>query len=64
MTKAEAIAAAGKILARARAERDALPVREAAIAAHRPGGPSVDELEDLIRTQRVRAMTGTVSPAA
>lgn len=50
------IAAAARILGRARAERDALPAREAAEAAYVPGGPSVDELEALILRQRAEAL--------
>lgn len=50
------ISAAARILGRARAERDALPAREAAEAAYVPGGPSVDELEALILRQRAEAL--------
>jgi hypothetical protein len=46
------IAEAGRLLAIARAERDALTPRAAAEAAHGPGGPAIDELEDLIRAHR------------
>lgn len=51
-TYAEAITAAGQMLARARAERDALPPRQAAELAHYTGGPSVDEIERQIRALR------------
>jgi hypothetical protein len=43
---------AGRILARARARRDSLPVEQAAAEAYVPGGPSVDELADRIRALR------------
>lgn len=51
----ERIAAAARILGRARARRDALPARQAAEAAYVPGGPSVDELEALILRHRAEA---------
>ena len=47
-TKTQAVADAGRILAEARARRDAMTVREAAEAAYTPGGPSVDDLARLI----------------
>ena len=47
-----AIASAGRALAAGRARRDALPAREAAQEAYVPGGPTVDDLEQLIRRQR------------
>lgn len=52
LTKDECIAAAGRALAEAHARREALSPRAAAEAAHRPGGPTVDELEARIRAQR------------
>ncbi|MER7078166.1 MULTISPECIES: hypothetical protein [Bacteria] len=52
MTREEAIAAAGAVLARARVERDALPPREAAELAYYPGGPSLDQIEQEIRAMR------------
>lgn len=51
-TRDEAVRDAGGVLAAALAEQDALPPRQAAERAHRPGGPSVEELEDLIRAER------------
>jgi len=48
----ELIAAAGRKWAEACARQAARTPREAAEAAHRPGGPSVDELEARIRAQR------------
>jgi hypothetical protein len=55
VTKDECIAAAGRALAEALQERDALTPRQAAEAAWRPGGPSVDELEQRIAARRARA---------
>ncbi|WP_146615654.1 hypothetical protein [Nonomuraea aridisoli] len=54
-TRAEALTAAGRILAQARARRDALSPEDAARAAYTPGGPSTDELAALIREQRAVA---------
>lgn len=51
----QAIKAAAQILSRARAERDALPAREAAERAYVPGGPSVEELTELILKHRAEA---------
>lgn len=51
----EAIKRAAIILGRARSLRDSLPVDEAARAAYIPGGPSVEEIAELIRAQRERA---------
>lgn len=48
----DAIAAAGRTLADARARMDALTPREAALEAHVPGGPSVAALENRIRVAR------------
>lgn len=55
-TRAECIAAAGRAQAAALARREALEPHEAAVAAHRPGGPSVAEIEALIRSQRLAAL--------
>lgn len=56
--KAEAIQAAGQILAMARAKRDALSPREAAEAAWFSGHPlkTVDAIEALIVSQRAAAV--------
>lgn len=51
-TRAEAIRAAGECLAEAVILRDSLPPREAAELAWTPTGPSVDEIEALIRARR------------
>ncbi|MEE2050341.1 hypothetical protein [Nocardiopsis tropica] len=51
----EAAAAAGAALRAGRIARDSMSPREAAIAAQRPGGPSVDALEELIRRHRAEA---------
>lgn len=51
-TRKQAIAAAGACLAQARADQAARSPREAAEAAWRPGGPSVNEIEDRIRQRR------------
>ncbi|MGW2371776.1 hypothetical protein [Kitasatospora sp. NPDC001683] len=53
----QAIAAAGQILAAARAERDALSPEEAAKAAWYPGHElgTVEAIRDLIIEQRVKA---------
>ena len=52
VTREEAIAAAGRVLADGIAEQLSRTPNEAAEAAYVPGGPSVDELEDRIRAQR------------
>jgi hypothetical protein len=52
MTTPTAIEEAGRILAVARAERDALPPNLAARAAWQAGGPSLGEIENRIREQR------------
>ena len=57
VTRAEALAAVGRILARARVRRDALPVLDAARAAYVAGGPSVEDLARLIQAQRDAART-------
>lgn len=51
-TRAEAIRQAGECLAEAVILRDSLPPREAAELAWTPTGPSVDEIEALIRARR------------
>ncbi|MGW4663250.1 hypothetical protein [Streptosporangium sandarakinum] len=51
----QACAGAAFVMARARRRRDSLPVEAAAREAYIPGGPSVEELADLIRAQRERA---------
>lgn len=51
-TRADVIADAGRVWARACARMAALTPREQAEEAYRPGGPSVDELEARIRAQR------------
>lgn len=52
MTRAQAIAAAGRTFAEARRIRDSLPVEEAARRAYTPTGPPIPELERMIRAQR------------
>ncbi|MEV5538512.1 hypothetical protein AB0L13_16775 [Saccharopolyspora shandongensis] len=59
MTRADCIAAAGRILRDALAELESLPPRQAAESAWYPGGPSVDELE-----RRICAMRGLPQQAA
>lgn len=49
---AEALAQAGRALAAGVARRDSLDPHAAALEAYEPGGPSVAELEALIRRQR------------
>lgn len=51
-TRAEAIAAAGRVLAEGIAEQASRTPRAAAEAAYVPGGPTIDELEDRIRALR------------
>lgn len=58
------IRAAGRILAAARRERDALPPREAAEAAYTPGGMSVDDIEALIIRHRAEARAALRATAA
>ena len=50
MSRAEAV----RILAEARAERDRLPVAEAARLAYRAGGPTIAELEQRIAERRAQ----------
>lgn len=57
LTKEHAARQAVEVIARAAAKADLLPVREAAEAAHYPGGPSVEELEARITARRERAGT-------
>lgn len=52
------IAAAGRQWAAVCARQAALSPRQAAEEAHRPGGPSIDELEARIRAQRLEALDG------
>ncbi len=47
-----AIEAAGRHLAAAYADLDAMTPEEAAAAAYVPGGPSIEELVDRIRAMR------------
>ena len=56
----EARAAAARTLRAGRIARDSMSPREAAQAAHTPGGPDVDALETLIRRHRAEA----AAPAA
>ncbi|MEQ4723732.1 hypothetical protein [Nonomuraea sp. B19D2] len=64
IARAKALASAGQLLARARAERDALSPAEAARLAHRPGRMSLTDLEASIRAQRERARTIRSTSAA
>lgn len=64
VTRDDALTAAARIWAEARARRDALPAREAALAAYVPGGKSVDELTELIQAQRDRARAKLASSTA
>ncbi|GAA2773052.1 hypothetical protein [Saccharopolyspora taberi] len=58
-TRADCIAAAGRVFRLALTEMQSLPPRQAAEAAHYAGGPSVDELEG-----RIRALRGIAHRAA
>lgn len=49
LPEAQAIVRAGRALAEATEELESRDPHEAALAAHRPDGPSVDELEARIR---------------
>lgn len=49
----EAITRAAACVAEGRRIRDSLSVEEAARRAHQAGGPSIGELEAMIRAQRV-----------
>lgn len=53
MTRDQALTAAARVWADTCARQAALTPRQAAIEAHQPGGPSVDELEQRIRTRRL-----------
>jgi len=52
MTRDEAITAAGRSLAASLQRLSAMTPRQVAEQAHRPGGPSVDEIERRIRARR------------
>lgn len=54
-TRESCLEAAARALVEGCAQQDALTPRQAAEEAHRPGGPSVDELEQLIRAERAQA---------
>lgn len=54
-SRQECIEAAGAALAASVERQNALTPRQAAERAHRPGGPSVAELEARIRAQREQA---------
>ncbi|WDZ91173.1 hypothetical protein [Nocardiopsis sp. HUAS JQ3] len=60
----EAAAAAGAALRAGRIARDSMPPREAALAAYRPGGPSVDEIEATIRRHRAEALAARAQTSA
>jgi hypothetical protein len=60
----EACAAAGAALRAGRIARDSMSPRDAALAAHRPGGPSVDEIEALIRQHRAEARAALAAQRA
>ncbi|MBB4935692.1 hypothetical protein F4561_006601 [Lipingzhangella halophila] len=45
----------GRTLALARRDRDSMTPEDAARAAHTPGGPSVEEIADIIRRHRAEA---------
>lgn len=51
-TRAEATKSAGEVLAAGRVAAEQMTPRELAEAAWTPTGPSVDELEDLVRRER------------
>lgn len=51
-TRQECFEAAGQALADAIARLESADPHEAALAAYEPGGPSVAEIEALIRQQR------------
>ncbi|SFT58286.1 hypothetical protein SAMN04487904_10416 [Actinopolyspora lacussalsi subsp. righensis] len=59
MTREECIEAAGRILARARARRDSLPIEE----AYYPGGPSRESIRAQIIRQRYEAEEVAARPA-
>ena len=52
VTREQAIDEAAEVFAQAIRLRDSLPVEEAARLAYTPTGPSLPELEDMIRAQR------------
>lgn len=54
-TRAEAIRACARILAAAHAHMATLTAEEAALEAHVPGGPSVEELAAKIRKLRAES---------
>jgi excisionase family DNA binding protein len=51
-SREECLRRAAQILVEERAKRDAMDPHDAALAAHRDGGPSVEELEARIRRMR------------
>lgn len=52
VSRDEALTRAAACIAEGRRLRDSLPVEEAARRAHHAGGPSIEELEAMIRAQR------------
>lgn len=64
VTRASAIAAAGRDLAEAYHLLDELPVEEAARRAYTPTGPSLEVLEDRIRARRAARSTPAPDPKA
>lgn len=59
-SREECIRRAGEAIAAARARQAARSVQDAARAAHRPGGPSIAELEQRIAARRA-AQTAQVA---
>ncbi|WP_419704959.1 hypothetical protein [Promicromonospora sp. NFX87] len=53
-TRAEALAGAARSIVEGLRVSDSLPIEEAARRAMHAGGPSFEELVDLIRARRVR----------
>jgi hypothetical protein len=53
MTRDDVIATAARVWADTCARQAALTPRQAALEAHQPGGPSVDDLEQRIRRRRL-----------
>jgi hypothetical protein len=54
VSRDEALTRAAACIAEGRRVRDSLSVEEAARRAHHAGGPSIPELEAMIRAQRGR----------
>ena len=61
VTRAEAVEAAGQVIAAGVRAQAAMSVEDAARAAYTPTGPPLTEIEDQIRAQRTTAVDTTAA---